>query len=107
MRLIEGKEAKMISMEQYEQAEREVVLAEWRHRWRVHAVWFLIGNALLALSSIRFSAGYWFVFALVGWSVVLLAHYVLAVGRGEVRLREQQIRVAWRAGEGARRLVAD
>jgi hypothetical protein len=95
-----------VSLKKYEEAERQLLLAQRMKRWRRHGiVYAFVGTALLLLD-VR-SGGPWLtdVLLLLGWAVVLLLHYRWAREYGDVHVREQQIRAEWRAGRSNEELV--
>jgi hypothetical protein len=92
----------MVTVDQYQQAERELTLPEWRRGWRIHAaVYVLVNAALLALNVALVTttdAGFWwFPFPLVGWGIGLTMHYLHGVRWAERELRARQAQVEQRA----------
>jgi hypothetical protein len=88
-----------ITLEEYEAAERELALRQAKHVWRVHASVFALAAATSAVIELSQSGSLWWPYVLlVGWALVLFAHYSWTIRYGEAHAREQQIRVEWRAG---------
>lgn len=95
-----------ISVNDYEAAERDLFLAHARRVWRRHALVFAV--ALLALILVAIGPGgvSWLAYLVVSaWAVVLAVHYRGWVRYGETRIREQQVRIEWRAGRSNEHLV--
>jgi hypothetical protein len=46
-------------------------------RFRHHAVAFVVVNALLHVANVFVGASWWAFWPLAGWSVILLAHYLV------------------------------
>jgi hypothetical protein len=97
----------MITLEQYEQAEREMTLREWRRGWRLHATVYAVVNAGLIALNVALIAStdasfVWFPFPLVGWGIGLTFHYLHGVRWAErdIRRRQQSIE---RHAEGVRK----
>jgi hypothetical protein len=95
-----------ISLREYEEAERQLLLTQRMKRWRLHGAAYAIAGTVLLLFDVR-SGGPWTldVLLLLGWAVVLLLHYRWAREYGDVHVREQQIRAEWRAGRSTEELV--
>lgn len=95
-----------ISLRDYEEAERQLLLAQRMRRWRQHGAVYAIMGTVLLLLNVR-SGGPWLldVLLLLGWAGVLLLHYRWAHEYGDVHLREQQIRAEWRAGHSKEELT--
>jgi hypothetical protein len=95
-----------ISLREFEEAERQLLLTQRMHRWRVHTVVYAVAGALLVLLNVR-SGGPWFpdVVVLVVWAGFLFGHYRWAREYGDVHVREQQIRAEWSAGRSKEELV--
>lgn len=95
-----------ISVQEYEEAERQLLLTQRMHRWRVHAAVYAVVGALLVLLNVR-SGGPWLLDVLVlgVWAGFLFAHYRWAREYGDVHVREQQIRTEWSAGRSKEELV--
>lgn len=95
-----------ISVDAYEQAERELLLARARRAWHLHAV--ALGTAVAALILIELRAGgapWLFYLVLSLWALGLAVYYRGWVRHGDERIREQQFRIEWRAGRSSERLV--
>ena len=88
-----------ISLQDFEEAERQLLLTQRMHRWRVHAVIYAVVGTLLVLLNVR-SGGSWLPDGLVlgVWAGFLFGHYRWAREYGDVHVREQQIRAEWNAG---------
>ena len=95
-----------ISLQDYEEAERQLLLTQRMNRWRRHSVVYAVVGTVLLLLDVR-SGGPWTpdVLLLLGWAVVLFLHYRWAREYGDVHVREQQIRTEWRAGRSKEELV--
>jgi hypothetical protein len=95
-----------ISLQEFEEAERQLLLAQRMHRWRVHAVVYTVVGTLLLLLNGR-SGGSWLpeVLVLVVWAGFLFGHYRWAREYGDVHVREQQIRAEWSAGRSKEELA--
>lgn len=90
---------RIISIEAYEAAERDLLLARARKVWRRHAVIFALAVGLLALVELRWGGTSWLVyFVLAVWAVLVGIHHRGWVRHGDERIREQQGRIEWRAG---------
>jgi hypothetical protein len=88
----------MVTVEQYEQAEREATLADSRRGFRIHAaVYALVNIGLITLNTVLIvttDAGFpWFVFPLVGWGIGLTFHYLYGVRwvGDEVRKHQEDV----------------
>jgi hypothetical protein len=90
---------KTISVGDYEAAERELLVGRARHGWHLHGLIFAIAGAVLVFLEARSGGGLWWPYAvLLGWTLGLLLHYRLLVRYADAHVREQQIRIEWRAG---------
>ena len=92
----------MITLEQYENAEREMTLREWKRGWRIHALIYVLVNAALVALNIALvvatDAGFfWFPFPLVGWGIGLTFHYLHGVRWAERDIRRRQESIERRA----------
>jgi hypothetical protein len=95
-----------ISVDAYEAAERDLVLAGARKAWRRHAVTFALAVGVIALVEVRWGGVPTLVYFLLGaWAVGVGIHYRSWVRHGDARIREQQVRVEWRAGRSNEHLV--
>jgi hypothetical protein len=95
-----------ISLKEYEEAERELLLRQRMHRWHRHGVVFALVGAVLLLIDVLASDPWWpDVLLLVVWAGVLFIHYRWARDYGDVHVREQQIRAEWRAGHSKEELA--
>lgn len=95
-----------ISLEDYEAAERELLLMRARKIWRGHAVVFVVVAATFAYLEKGTGGDIWWPYViLVAWSVALFAHYRSAVRYGDAHAREEQIRIEWRAGRSKEQLA--
>jgi hypothetical protein len=95
-----------ISLQEFEEAERQLLLAQRMHRWRIHAVVYAVVGTLLVLLNVR-SGGSWLpeVLVLGVWAGLLFGHLRWAREYGDVHVREQQIRAEWNAGRSKEELV--
>lgn len=94
--------ATSITVQQYEQAEREVIREEERRGFMVHATAYVLVNILLVAINLILIAQtsddfIWFVFPLVGWGFGLAMHYLFGVRRMESNITERQHRIEERA----------
>jgi fatty acid desaturase len=88
-----------ISVDAYEAAERDLLLARARKAWRRHAVTFAVAVGFIAFVELRWGGVSWLVYFLVGaWAVAVGVHYRGWVRHGDERIRDQQGRIEWRAG---------
>jgi hypothetical protein len=95
-----------ISVDAYEAAEREMLLARARRIWRRHAMAFSIAVGTLVLVEVRLGGASWFAYLVLSlWAVVLAFHYRGWVRYGDERIREEQFRIEWRAGGSNKHLV--
>ncbi len=88
----------MISAEDYQRAERELTMREWRRGWRIHAaIYAVVMTALTALNValvLTTDADFlWFPFPLVGWGIGLTMHYLHGVRWAEREIAARQARV--------------
>jgi hypothetical protein len=93
----------MITVEDYQRAERDLTLADWRRGWRIHAaVYAVVNTGLTVLNVLLVVAGdagfLWFPFPLVGWGIGLAMHYLHGVRWAEREVRARQARIEERAG---------
>jgi 2TM domain len=70
----------MLTAQEYEHAEREVMLEDAQRGWRIHAlVYALVNTGLVVLNIVLvvYTAAnfFWFPFPLIGWGVGLAMHY--------------------------------
>lgn len=95
-----------ISLQDYEVAERELALRRAKQLWIRHAVVFGIAVAVFALIELAAGGTIWWPYVLlIGWAGVLFAHYRRAIRYGEAHVREEQVRIEWRAGRSKEELV--
>jgi hypothetical protein len=95
-----------ITIEDYEAAERDLLLARARTVWRRHASTFAVAVGLTAFAELRWGGTSWLVyFVLAVWAVVVGIHHRGWVRHGDERIREQQGRIEWRAGRANEHLV--
>lgn len=95
-----------ISVDAYEKAERDPLLASARKAWRRHAVTFALAAGVTALVEVNWTDVSWLVYFLLGaWAIGVGIHYRSWVRHGEARIREQQGRIEWRAGRSNEHLV--
>lgn len=95
-----------ISVDAYEAAERDFLIARARKVWRRHAVTFAVAVGSVTLVELRAGGTPWLVFfALALWAVVVGLHYRGWVRYGDERIRDQQGRIEWRAGRADEHLV--
>ncbi len=88
----------MITVAQYEQAERELAVAGSRRGWTIHAaIYAAVITALVVLNVMLVlytdNSFWWFPFPLVGWGIGLTMHYLFGVRWAERELRKHQTEV--------------
>jgi hypothetical protein len=101
--LVHDKEAGMprttISLQDYEVAERELALQRAKRLWVWHAAVFGIAMAVFVLIELAAGGTVWWPYVLlIGWAGALFGHYRWAIRYGEAHIREEQVRIEWRAG---------
>lgn len=89
----------MVSLEDYQRAERELTLREWRRGWKIHAtIYVVVMTALTVLNVVLVlttDADFiWFPFPLVGWGIGLAMHYLHGSRWAEREIGARQARVA-------------
>jgi 4-hydroxybenzoate polyprenyltransferase len=95
-----------ISLQDYEVAERELALRHAKRRWIWHAAVFGVAVAVFLLLELLAGGTVWWPYVLlVAWASALFAHYRWAVRFGEAHIREEQVRIEWRAGRSKEKLV--
>jgi hypothetical protein len=95
-----------ITLDAYESAERELVLAHARRVLHRNAIALAIVVAVLVLGELVADGAPWLAYLAVSvWALAVTVYYRGWVRHGEARLREQQYRIEWRAGRANERLV--
>jgi hypothetical protein len=95
-----------ISLQDYEAAERELELRHARRLWIWHAAVFGVATAVFVLVELIAGGTIWWPYVLlIGWACALFAHYRWAVRYGEAHIREEQVRIEWRAGRSKETLA--
>ena len=95
-----------ITVEAYEVAERELLLARARKVWCRHALTFAVAVGLTVFAELSWGGVSWLVyFVLALWAVVVGLHYRGWVRHGDERIREQQGHIEWRAGRSDEHLL--
>jgi hypothetical protein len=94
--------ATTILLRDYEEAERDLVRAEVRRGFRIHATVYVAVNVLLfainmALIIWTDETFLWFVFPLIFWGIGLTAHYFFGLRRLETNVAERQRQIEARA----------
>jgi hypothetical protein len=88
-----------ISILDYEAAERELLLARARRIWQLHAFAFAAAAVTLISMGVLTTGIPWLTYLVLAvWAVVVAMHYRQAVRYGDAHIREQQVRIEWRAG---------
>jgi hypothetical protein len=92
----------MITVEDYQRAERDLTLREWRRGWRLHAVVYAIvmtGLTLLNVLLVAYADAdfFWFPFPLIGWGIGLTMHYLHGFKWTEREITARQAQVSERA----------
>jgi len=96
----------VITLDAYESAERELLLAHARRVLRRHAVGLsAVVVSLVAFELLSDGAPWVIYLALSAWALGLAVYYRAWVRHGDERIREQQFRIEWRAGRSGERLV--
>lgn len=96
----------MLTAQDYEVAERQLVLPEARRGFRTHATVYVVVNlALVTINTVLVTTTdadfWWFPFPLVGWGIGLTMHYLHGVRWAAEELARHQEQVeaaALRAG---------
>jgi hypothetical protein len=84
----------MVTAEEYEKAERELTLSEWRRGWNAHAaIYTLVNTALVLVNVFAVPEFFWFPFPLVCWGIGLTVHYLHGVRWAEHELVERQAKI--------------
>lgn len=96
----------MISADDYQRAERELMLREWRRGWMIHAaVYGLVMTGLtilnVALIVTTDADVLWFPFPLIGWGIGVAMHHRHGVRFAEREIAARQAAIAARAEEHA------
>jgi hypothetical protein len=94
-----------ITLNAYETAERELLLAHARKVWHRHAAALATVAAALVLGEFVSVGAPWLAYLAVSlWALGVAAYYRGWVRHGDQRIREQQFRVEWRAGRSSEQL---
>jgi hypothetical protein len=93
-----GKEALMLTVEEYRQAEFGFTAEESKRGFKIHALVYVIvmtGLCLLnALLWVYADANFpWAVFPLVGWGIGLTFHYIYGFRKADAEARNRQLKV--------------
>jgi hypothetical protein len=84
----------MVTIDQYERAERELALAEGKRGWNIHAaIYTVVNTALVLVNVFAVPDFYWFPFPLVCWGIGLTAHYLCGVRWVERGILARQRRI--------------
>jgi hypothetical protein len=95
-----------ITLDAYETAERELLLARARRVLHRNAVALTTAVAVLVLGELVADGAPWPAYLAASlWALGVAAYYRGRVRHGEARIREQQFRVEWRAGRSSERLT--
>jgi hypothetical protein len=94
-----------ITVEAFEAAERELVTTHARKLWRIHAVFYALAIAAIVLLSLFVTVAWFVYFGAFVWGALLWLHFVTWVRHGDARVREQQVRIEWRAGRSREHLI--
>jgi hypothetical protein len=96
----------VITLDAYETAERELVLAHARRVLRRNSIWLAtVTAAVVAFELLSAGAPRFVYLALAAWALGLAAYYRAWVRHGDERIREQQFRIEWRAGRARERVT--
>lgn len=88
-----------VTLDAYETAERELLLAHARTVLRRNASALAAVVVVLVLGELVFTGAPWFVYLAVSiWALGAAVYYRGWVRHGDSRIREQQFRAEWRAG---------
>ena len=94
-----------ITLNAYETAERELLLAHARKVWHRHTAAVATVAAALVLGELVSAGTPWLVYLAVAlWALGVAVYYRGWVRHGDQRIREQQFRVEWRAGRSREQL---
>lgn len=86
--------AEGLTLEQYEAAEIEMNTRAGRRGFAVHALLYVVTMAALVTIDLVGSPGViWFPYAMVGWGIGLLIHYLTGVrwSGGDIRRHQQAV----------------
>jgi hypothetical protein len=92
----------MVGIEEYKRAERELMLAESRRAWTIHATIYAAVNTGLTLLNVLLvvftdATFFWFPFPLVCWGIGVAMHHRYGVRFAEREIEARQREVAQRA----------
>ncbi len=92
----------MTRIDEYQQAEREMLLEEAGRGFRSHAtVYLLVNLGLITLNTLLVvftgASFFWFPFPLIGWGIGLAIHYVQAVRHAYREVERHQREIEERA----------
>lgn len=92
----------MSTKEEYKRAEHDLMLAESRRGFRIHAAVFVLVNTGLTLLNVLLvvytSASFlWFPFPIICWGLGLTMHYVFGVRGAEHEIERRQWSIEQRA----------
>jgi hypothetical protein len=94
-----------ITLNAYETAERELLLAHARKVWHRHAAAVATVAAALVLGELVSAGAPWLAYLAVSlWALGVAVYYRGWVRHGDQRIREQQFRIEWRAGRSSEQL---
>jgi hypothetical protein len=93
-----------ITLDAYETAERELLLARARKILRRHAVALATAAVVLVLDELVLDGAPWLAYLAVAlWAFGVAVYYRGWLRHGDERIREQQFRVEWRACRSSER----
>jgi 4-hydroxybenzoate polyprenyltransferase len=88
-----------ITLDAYESAERELLLAHARRVLHRNAIALAIAAVLLVVGELVAGRAHWLAYLAVSlWALGVAVYYRTWVRHGDRRIREQQFQVEWRAG---------
>ena len=99
----------MVTATDYERAESELTLREWRTGWKIHlAIFVLVMTGLTVLNLVivaNTAADFlWFPFPLIGWGTGVTMHYLHGVRWAERHVRARQEKIERLAGRPSAQL---
>jgi hypothetical protein len=88
----------MFTAADYERAERELTLREWRTGWKIHVTIYalvMVGLTVLNLVLVANTDAdfLWFPFPLIGWGIGVTMHYLHGVRWAERDIRARQEKI--------------
>jgi 2TM domain len=89
-----------ITVQEYQAADRAVVIEENRRGFTVHATIYGVANALMIAFNLAFAREFlWFPFPLLFWGFGLSMHYLFSIRRIGQEITNRQAKVQRRASQ--------